>query len=213
MRILADKLIHDKLNDLTHIGQLVSVFRRDVTTNLSNEELKSLAWSFKDAKLADLAHADTIGYVDTKETLDGETVIPNDRQKMELVADMLGPYQTAPVAASQRPSRAVAAIQPSTVHVVVENGSGIRGAATVVAAALRTRGYVIDGIANADSFTYDTTLIRTSVPDAGARVRADIGIAGASVTPQGTKAPGDGAVHVIVGKDYALQPQTATMPP
>ena len=213
MRILADKLIHDKLNDLTHIGQLVSVFRRDVTTNLSNEELKSLAWSFKDAKLADLAHADTIGYVDTKETLDGETVIPNDRQKMELVADMLGPYQTAPVAAPQRPSRAVAAIQPSTVHVVVENGSGIRGAATVVAAALRTRGYVIDGIANADSFTYDTTLIRTSVPDAGARVRADIGIAGASVTPQGTKAPGDGAVHVIVGKDYALQPQTATMPP
>jgi LCP family protein required for cell wall assembly len=213
MRILADKLIHDKLNDLTHIGQLVSVFRRDVTTNLSNEELKSLAWSFKDAKLADLAHADTIGYVDTKETLDGETVIPNDRQKMELVADMLGPYQTAPVAAPQRPSRAVAAIQPSTVHVVVENGSGIRGAATVVAAALRTRGYVIDGIANADSFTYDTTLIRTSVPDAGARVRADIGIAGASVTPQGTKAPGDGAVHVIVGKDYALQPQTATMSP
>jgi hypothetical protein len=213
MRILADKLIHDKLNDLTHIGQLVSVFRRDVTTNLSNEELKSLAWSFKDAKLADLAHADTIGYVDTKETLDGETVIPNDRQKTELVADMLGPYQTAPVAAPQRPSRAVAAIQPSTVHVVVENGSGIRGAATVVAAALRTRGYVIDGIANADSFTYDTTLIRTSVPDAGARVRADIGIAGASVTPQGTKAPGDGAVHVIVGKDYALQPQTATMPP
>ncbi|HEX3467237.1 MAG TPA: LCP family protein [Candidatus Elarobacter sp.] len=212
MKILADKLVHDKVNDLTHIGQLIAVFRRDVTTNLSTDELKSLAWSFKDAKIADLAHADTIGYVDTKETLDGETVIPNERQKTELVADMLGPYQTvAPPAAP--PTRAVAAVVPSTVHVVVENGSGIRGAATVVAATLRTRGYVIDGIANADSFSYDTTLIRTAVPDAGARVRADIGIAGASVAPRGAKTPSDGAVHVIVGRDYALQAQAATMAP
>lgn len=212
MKILADKLIHDKINDLTHIGQLIATFRRDVTTNLTNDELKSLAWSFKDAKLADLAHADTIGYVDTKETLDGETVIPNERQKTELVADLLGPYQVAVPAAAPKPP-AVAAVAPSTVHVVVENGSGIRGAAGVVAAALRTRGYVIDGIANADSFSYDTTLIRTAVPDAGARVRADIGIAGASVAPQNAKTPSDGAVHVIVGRDYALQPQTATMAP
>ena len=211
MRILAEKLTHDKLNDLTHIGQLVGVFRRDVTTNLSAEELKALAWSFKDAKIADIAHADTIGYVDTKQTLDGETVIPNERQKTQLVADLLGPYQT--MAAPPQP-RAVAAVVPSAVHVVVENGSGIRGAATVVAAALKTRGYVIDGIANADSFSYDTTLIRTSALDAGARLRADIGIAGASIAPQTTKAvAGDGAVHVIVGKDYAQQAQAATAAP
>ncbi len=210
MKILADKLIHDKFNDLAHLSGLVAVFRRDVTTNLTNDELTSLAWSFKDAKIGDLAHADTIGYVDTKETLDGETVIPNERQKTELVAGLLGPYQTPPAAAAQ--PRAVAAVLPSTVHVVVENGSGIRGAATVVAAALRTRGYVIDGIANADSFSYDTTLIRTSAPDAGARVRADIGIAGASVRPTAVRATSDNAVHVIVGKDYALQAQAATAP-
>jgi LCP family protein required for cell wall assembly len=212
MRILAEKLTHDKFNDLTHIGQLIGVFRRDVATNLSNDELKALAWSFKDAKVADLAHADTIGYVDTKDTLDGETVIPNERQKTQLVADLLGAYQTMPAVAP--PPRAVAAVVPATVHVVVENGSGIRGAATVVAATLRTRGYVIDGIANADSFTYDTTVIRAPMLDAGARVRADIGIAGASVTPQTTKAAaGDGAVHVIVGKDYAQQAQAATAAP
>jgi LCP family protein required for cell wall assembly len=212
MRILAEKLTHDKLNDLTHIGQLIGVFRRDVTTNLSTEELKALAWSFKDAKIADIAHADTIGYVDVKQTLDGETVIPNERQKTQLVADLVGPYQTMPALPPQ--PRAVAAVVPPAVHVVVENGSGIRGAATVVAATLRTRGYVIDGIANADSFTYDTTLIRTSALDAGARVRADIGIAGASVTPQTTKAAaGDGAVHVIIGKDYAQQAQAATAAP
>lgn len=213
MRILANKLTHDKFNDLTHIGQLIGVFRRDVTTNMSVEELKALAWSFKDAKIADISHADTIGYVDTKQTVDGETVIPNERQKTELVADLLGPYQTAAPAAAP-PSRAVAAVVPATVHVVVENGSGIRGAATVVAATLKTRGYVIDGIANADSFSYDTTLIRTSAPEAGARLRADIGIAGASVAPQtATAAAGDRAVHVIVGKDFAQQPQAATAAP
>ncbi len=214
MRILANKLTHDKFNDLAHIGQLIGVFRRDVTTNLTTDELKALAWSFKDAKVADLAHADTIGYVDLKQTLDGETVIPNERQKTQLVADLLGPYQ-APQAVPS-PARAVAAVVPSAVHVVVENGSGIRGAATVVAAALKTRGYIIDGIANADSFSYDTTLIRTSAAalDAGARLRADIGIAGASVAPQTTKAAAaDGAVHVIVGKDYAQQAQAATAAP
>jgi LCP family protein required for cell wall assembly len=215
MHILADKLTHDKINDLTHIAQLIAVFRRDVTTNLTTDELKALAWSFKDAKMADIGHADTIGYVDTKETLDGETVIPNERQKTQLVADLLGSYVTPTPLPAAVPGRAVAAaaVVPSTIHVVVENGSGIRGAATVVAAALKTRGYLIDGIANADSFDYDTTVIRTSALglDAGARLRTDLGITGASVATK--TAPGDGAVHVIVGRDYAQQPQAATAAP
>jgi hypothetical protein len=213
MHILAEKLTHDKLNDLTHIAQLIAVFRRDVTTNLTTDELKALAWSFKDAKMADLGHADTIGYVDTKETLDGETVIPNERQKTQLVADLLGSYVTVTPAPAVPATRAVAAVMPSSVHVVVENGSGVRGAATVVAAALKTRGYVIDGIANADSFGYDTTVIRTSALalDAGARLRADLGLTGASVATK--TAPSDGAVHVIVGRDYAQQAQAATAAP
>ena len=45
MRILAQKLTRDKLNDLTHVGQLIGVFRRDVTTNMSTDELKALAWT------------------------------------------------------------------------------------------------------------------------------------------------------------------------
>jgi len=70
-------------------------------------------------------------------------VIPNERQKTQLVADLLGPYQTM---APHHPQRARSpAVVPSAVHVVVENGSGIPGASTVVATALKTRGYVIDG--------------------------------------------------------------------
>ncbi len=203
VRIIIDKLKRDRLNDLTHVAQLVGVFRKDVETNLSTDELKALAWSFKDANAADLGHADTIGYVDTKQTLDGETVIPDERQKAQLVADLLGPYQTVAPAPSHR---TVAAVAPSTVHVVVENGSGVRGAATGLATILKTRGYIVDAVGDASSFTYDTTQIRTS-PDAldqAARIRADIGLAAASVTSDpSTPAPGDRAIHVIVGKDYA----------
>jgi len=66
-------MTHDKLNDLTHIGQLVGVFRRDVTTNLSAEELKALAWFVQGREDRRHRPRRTIGYVDTKQTLDGET--------------------------------------------------------------------------------------------------------------------------------------------
>ncbi|HYZ17372.1 MAG TPA: LCP family protein [Candidatus Acidoferrum sp.] len=204
VRIIIDKLKHDRLNDLAHVAQLIGVFRHDVETNLSADELKALAWSFKDANGADLAHAGTIGYVDTRQTLDGETVIPDERQKAQLVADLLGPYQNV----ASPSSHAVAAVTPSTVHVVVENGSGVRGAATGFAAALRTRGYVVDAVGDASSFTYDTTEIHTSAGglDLGARIRADLGIVGATITQERRgPAPGDRAIHVIVGRDYTGQ--------
>jgi polyisoprenyl-teichoic acid--peptidoglycan teichoic acid transferase len=99
IRIVMEKLKHDGFNDLTHVAQVINVFRRDVATNLTVEELKSLGWAFKDANTADLGHADTIGYVDTKPTRDGEVVIPDEAQKRRLITGLLGAY----VAATQRP--------------------------------------------------------------------------------------------------------------
>ncbi len=200
IRIVLQKLKSDRLNDLTHVAQLIRVFRRDVDTNLTTSELTSLAWSFKDADVANLGHADTIGYADTKQTLDGETVIPDERQKALLVAGLLGDYAPA-VAPTKRP---VAAVARSTVHVVVQNGSGFAGAAGKVADALRARGYVIDAVGDADSYGYDTTQIETAAgAAAAARVREDVGIADAAVVPSTRAAPARNIVRVIVGKDYA----------
>jgi polyisoprenyl-teichoic acid--peptidoglycan teichoic acid transferase len=200
IRILLDKLKRDRMNDLIHGGALVEAFRRDVDTNLSPDEIKALAWTFKDTPIAALLHADTIGYVATKQTLDGETVVPDEQQRATLVADLLGPY-TAPKAL---PS-GVAAVTPSTVHVVVENGSGVRGAATQVAAILRSRGYVIDAVGDADSFGYDTTEIEDASTSAerGARLRADLGFAAAILTTPKPSTKSTGAVRIVLGRDYA----------
>jgi LCP family protein required for cell wall assembly len=207
IRIVLEKLKRDRINDLAHIGQLIGVFRRDVDTNLTTQELTSLAWSFKDADVANLAHADTIGYVDTKDTLDGQTVIPDEAQKTRLVAGLLGSYAPEPLMAP----KAVAAVTPASVHVVVQNGSGIAGAAGMVAKTLRARGYVVDAITDADSFGYDTTQVQSDAGEAvSARVRNDTGIAGATIVPPPARistvstARHASIVRVIVGKDFSL---------
>jgi|GEM_PF-264949 len=203
IHILMAKLRGDRFNDLLHIGSLLGALNKNVHTNLTFDEEKSIAWAFRDANLADLSHSDTIGYVDTKDTpYAGEVLIPDEAQKQRLVAGLLGQYGSTTPA----PAAAVAAIKPSMVHVVVENGSGIGGLAGTVASKLQKLGYVVDGIRNADSFTYDTTQIRpaSNVPLVGERVRSDLTLPGALVTPATDATPGAyPVVTVIVGRDYA----------
>ena len=202
IRIVLDKLKRDRFNDLAHIASLVDVFRRDVDTNLTTAQLTSIAWSFRDADVANLAHADTIGYVDTKDTLDGQTVVPDEQQKATLVAGLLGDYAPLPAPSN----RAVAAVLPSTVHVVVQNGSGFAGAAGKLAQTLRARGYVIDAIGDADSYGYDTTQVETTSGNAiAARVRVDTGIPGATVVRAHDATAAVRVVRVIVGKDYIFR--------
>lgn len=203
IHIVMQKLKNDKLNDLLHIGQLIGVINRNVVTNMNDTEKKSLGWAFRDANLADLGHADTVGYVDVKETSwAGELLVPDQAQKARLVADLLGPYgNVVPV-----PASALQSVKPATVHLAVQNGSGIRGLATAVSTKLEKLGYVVDSVANADSFRYDTTQIRpaTRVPYVGERVRADLGVAGAAIAPATDSTPGPtSVVTVIVGRDYA----------
>ncbi|MBV8581295.1 MAG: LCP family protein, partial [Candidatus Eremiobacteraeota bacterium] len=209
IHITMTKLKAQKFNDLLHIGQLIGALNKNVYTNLTFDEQKSLAWAFKDANLNDLSKADTIRYVDVKDTAyGGEVVIPDEAQKAKLVGELLGAYGNAtPVSAT-----ALEAVKPASVHVVVENGSGIRGLASSVSARLTKIGYVVDSVGNADTFGYDTTQIRpaTNVPYVGERVRADLGVPGASVTPATDTTPGPReVVTVIVGRDYAQASATA----
>ena len=100
------KLKNDKFNDIAHIGALIGVFKRDVETNLSADEIKSLGWAFKDANIADLSHADMIPYVDTKAAPDGgEVVIPDQSVKAKLVGDLLGAYGNVKPPAPERAGR------------------------------------------------------------------------------------------------------------
>ncbi|HEX3469355.1 MAG TPA: LCP family protein, partial [Candidatus Elarobacter sp.] len=119
IRIIVAKLKSQKFNDFVHLAQLVGVINKNVMTNLTFDEEKSLAWSYKDANLADLSHMDTIGYVDTKDTAyAGEVLIPDQEQKTRLVGELLGPYENV----VRPPKSALSAVKPSTVHLVIENG-------------------------------------------------------------------------------------------
>ncbi len=208
IHIAIAKLKSEKLNDLLHIGQILGVLNRNVKTNLTFDEEKSIAWAFKDANLADLSHSDTIGYSDTIESAAGELLIPDEAQKTRIVADLLGSYGNV----TPPPAGAIASIKPATIHIAVRNGSGIGGLAGVVADKLKKAGYVIDSVGNADAFTYDVTEIRpaSKTPLVGDRVKADLGLPAATISPATDATPGPHAVvTVIVGKDFAAAQVTA----
>ncbi len=208
------KLKAQKLNDLLHVGQLIAVLNKNVRTNLTFDEEKSLAWAFKDANTADLSHAETIPYVDSKTTpYGGEVVIPDEKAKAKILADLFGAYGNV----TPPPVAALAAIRPATIHLVVENGSGEPGLATTAAARLQKLGYVIDLVGNADAYTYEATQIRPAsrVALVGERVRKDLGVDGAAVIPATDATPGPRTVvTVIVGKDFgiAAAPAPAAVP-
>ena len=202
------KLKNDKLNDLTHVGQLIDVVRKNVDTNMTPDEMKSLGWHFRDVAVGDI-HTSQVPFTSDKElSCCGDVVVADDVAKAKLMADFMGPYLSA-----SPPLRvdALAAVKPANVRVDVRNGSGVAGLGAKLAAQLRKDGYVINSVANADSFDYDVTQIRATsrTPLVGERVRSDIHLSQAAVTPVPT--PADSApasttladVTVIVGRDFA----------
>jgi len=207
MQLAIEKLRSQKFNDLAHIAELINVIRRDVYTNLSTQEMTSLAWRFKNISLANVQQTQIPFKDDIYLSNAGDVLVPDDAKKAQIVADFLGPY-TAATPPPDRIAVARASVPPANVHVVVQNGSGESGMGKKMADALRARGYVIDSISNADSFDYDRTVIRehSKVPGVGEQVRSQIALKTATVTPApqaSAQAAEGGDVTVIVGKDFA----------
>jgi LCP family protein required for cell wall assembly len=207
-KLTIEKLKNDKFNDLAHVAQLIDVVRHNVDTNMTPDEMKALGWHFRDVNMADI-HATQIPYSTDKElNCCGDVLIADEVAKAKIVADFVGPYIDAPPPPDPG---AIASVKPASVRIDVRNGSGIPGLGARVAAKLRKDGYVINSVANADSFDYDTTQIRATsrTPLAGERVRSDIHLALATVTPvplpsaSATSTLAD--VTVIVGRDAAKE--------
>jgi LCP family protein required for cell wall assembly len=221
-RVTIEKLKGDKFNDLTHIAQLIDVLRRDVDTNFTPDEMKSVAWAFRDLNLADVHQTQVPFILDKNLNCCGDVLVPDDAGKAKMVADFIGPY----VAATPPPSSgALAAVKPADLRVDVRNGSGVPGLGAKLAAVLKRDGYVINSIGNADSFDYDVTQIRaiSKTPLAGERVRSDIHLAQATVTPIPDSTTASTAavsgkttaladVTVVIGRDYLDVPAEATSP-
>jgi len=222
MSAALNKLRSDKFNTLVHLGDLIGVFNRDVQTNLTRDEQLSLAQMFSTMP-KDGLHQKPIDYVDTKMLSDGgEVIIPNQAQKQALVQNML---LDPPVPTPTPAAGAVAAINPFSVRVDVENGTGIAGMAKRAAAVLREKGFTIGTVSNAATSDVATTELHehSKITFAGLRVREALGKAASSAPviadsePATPEASGDAPqsdVTLVVGQDLvpSLTQQASTQP-
>lgn len=210
LRALADKLKGDRVNTLLHLGDLLSVFRRNVQTDFSDRELLSLASFYQGISPAAIVSNQVPYTGDIDLPGYGDSLVPDPGARAKLVATMLVPQPT------QIPSPdalALAAIPPSTLRVDIENGSGVTGAAKRLAAMLSHAGFTIGAVGDAERSDYTQTEIHehSSVTFAGARVRealppslhdAAVVPDSASASPTATATPASD-VTVIVGSDFA----------
>jgi LCP family protein required for cell wall assembly len=200
IRITIAKLKNDKFNDLMHVNALIGIMRDNVYTDMSRQEMFSLAWAFQHV---DLAKIDTeqVPYVADKSlACCGDVLIADDAAKNALVQKM---FLASPVAPDPR---AVAALAPASIRVDVRNGSGVRGQGARLANQLRRAGFVVEGVGDAANFGYDQTQIHvhsTAAPLAGERVRSALAIPTATVQPDQVPENPPSDVTVIVGRDYA----------
>ncbi|MDE2571218.1 MAG: LCP family protein [bacterium] len=204
VRAVVAKLKNDKFNDLTHIVQLIGVARQNVETNLSFDEMRSLAFAFRDVNLAGVKTAQ-LPYVDAVDEPDGENALEPDRRGIErMVAKALtGPLEPPP---TPKPQLAVDVV-PSMVHVEVENGSGLSGMAQTVAERLKKKGFVIDSVGNADRSNYASTLVQADQSNhaAAEAVRQALEVATATIASTASSAT-PAVVTVVVGHDIASRP-------
>lgn len=203
IRAVLSQIESHQLNTLVHIRSLLAVAHKDIETNLTPAEELSLASDFANVNLSAVKTAQ-LPYVGDKDLpLAGDVIIPDERAKAKLVAEMFGP-ETAP-APQAPPVAALDGIRPDSVHVTVENGSGERGLAAKVAQALASRGFVVDAVRDADSFDYAVTQIyaKPDRPYVGDKVKSELGFPDAVLKVDSTAlttSPSD--VTVIVGRDY-----------
>ncbi len=205
MRTIVDKLKRDKFNDVAHIRDLLGVAKRDVETNLSFDEELSLATAFAQVDQAGIK-AGQLAYTGDKEVAAGDVLIPDPAKDQKMVQELImGPLGAPPTI----PPSVVSGIKPSDLAIDVLNGSGVPGIAKKFASVLRTKGYNVGKVGNAETFGHAQTQIleHSRIFGAGERVRSDLAIIpGLAVSADPAPAPSSGwksDVTVIVGKDFA----------
>lgn len=204
-RAVIEKLKGNRISTLLHLGQLITIAQQNLQTNLTQNEMLTLATYYADATPKDFVSAQ-VPYTGDVELADGDDLLPNQTEKAQLVQQML----VAPPTPTPAPNEmALAAIPASTLRVDVENGSGVKGAAHRVADVLRRAGFQIGDVGDAANDDLPTTQIyeHSNVLFAGARVRQALPeswqsvaiVSGALATSPGTRSD----VTIIVGRDLA----------
>jgi len=209
-----NKLRGDKLNTLVHASDIMKVVHKDIQTNFTDSELVTLASYFSGVSLGSVHFAQT-PYVGDEELADGDDLIPDKPAIHKLVQTML----VAPPTPEPSPdAMALASIAASSLRVDVENGSGVAGAAKLVAAQLKKAGFTIGNVGNAGRDDYPKSEIdeHSTTTFAGAKVRAALPAAFATTPvvgqPVSASSPPPSDVTIIVGQDLASAVVAQTRP-
>ena len=210
LRALVQETKSNRVNTFMHLGNLLAVFRKYVETDFTDPQIVSLVTYFQGISPAAVVSAQVPYTGDVNLPNEGDSLVPDTQGRAKLVASML---TLPPVPIPSPDAMTLAAIPASTLHVDVENGSTVAGAARRVAAQLKHAGFTIGDVGNADRSDYTATEIHehSSVTFAGAKVRAALlGARAAIVVPDPSPSPSPAQanvtasdVTVIVGNDLA----------
>ncbi|HEY5257610.1 MAG TPA: LCP family protein [Candidatus Baltobacteraceae bacterium] len=219
VRAMLDKIKSDKLNTMLHAGQLISIVKKNTTTNMNQDELKSLAIYFSSIGQGSI-HVAQVPKSDNVTLPDGGAATVADRSATaRLVQTML---IAPPTPAPSHQALKVAAIDPSLVRVEVQNASGVKGAAHRIAAILAKDGFKIGAIGNAPNDGRAVTEVHQHSPVefSGARVLEALPVVGQKPTlvrdidtDTAAKHPQQSDVTVVVGTDLAEAPPVAAATP
>jgi len=102
-------------------------------------------------------------------------------------------------------------IAPATVSVTVRNGAGIEGSAAAAAGILRTAGYAVGEVGNANQFVYDETLV-VYKNSREAAVQVAEALPRARVVESRGMYVFSSEILVVVGKDYETWGASSTTP-
>ncbi len=214
LQAIVTKARGNKLNTLMHLGDLIAFVRKNVTTNLTQGEMLTLAAYFSDIDKNGIKQ-DRLEMADNVTLPDGGTAILVDpAEKAKKIHDML---IAPPVPEASPDSMALLSVPPNTIKIDVENGSGVPGAAHQVALALKAKGFLIGTVGNAPA-TVDESEIHehSQVAFAGAKVRSALppSMHALAVLPENdpAAAPSTSDVTIVVGKDLVAAEAALTVP-
>jgi len=214
LRIALKKLSEEKFNDLLHLNELIAVVRRNVVTDVSDREALSIASAMRGLDPKNVK-TEQVPYSHDKDLrCCGNVIVADENAKKALVKKF---FIDAP-ATSPAARLAAKQIPKSSIHLDVENGSGVSGIAHRVADALRKQGFSIDRVGDAKATDHEATEIHvySATPLAGETVLQALPLKSAVVIPEtyaatlGTEKTSD--VTIIIGRDYsALQREASAV--
>ena len=189
IRRMMKKAVSSGLSNPLTLNRLISIGVNNLTidSSMSSKDIVTVAKRFRslDPNSVDMQTLPTTRYI-TPGGADVQLLSTDEAQP--LIDRINGKAQAGPV-------------RPSDVEVRVLNGNGGDGAASKAAFALRNAGFSITGSGDADSFSYDQTVIRYA-PGAIAKAQLLQSYLASGATLQEDATLGTADLAVVVGADY-----------